>query len=162
MTSRAWLPARRSGSPRPRVPSQPTAARTKRTFSSAPQVRNRDLLRRGLGIASYRARDRDVRLGRLNGDRKNWPAAKATCSNFGCCAHGSKDWTCKYVSNAPLAARVLGRNSGLLRGQLCGSAPARTVQWRAARRAACADRSAGNSSKARNPEKHSAPECLAF
>ena len=38
VTSRAWLPARRSGSPRPREASQPTAARTRRTFSSAPHV----------------------------------------------------------------------------------------------------------------------------
>jgi hypothetical protein len=38
VTSRAWLPAHRSGSPRPREASQPTAARTRRTFSSAPHV----------------------------------------------------------------------------------------------------------------------------
>ena len=41
VTSSAWLPARRSGSPRPREASQPAAARTRRTFSSAPQVRAR-------------------------------------------------------------------------------------------------------------------------
>ena len=37
----AWLPVRRSASPRPREQSQPAAARTSRTFSSAPQVRAR-------------------------------------------------------------------------------------------------------------------------
>jgi hypothetical protein len=38
VTSRAWLPARRTGSLCPRVASQPTAARPRRTFSSAPHV----------------------------------------------------------------------------------------------------------------------------
>jgi|tagenome__1003787_1003787.scaffolds.fasta_scaffold20417160_2 hypothetical protein len=41
VTGRAWLPARRSGSLEPREASQPAAAKIKRTFSSAPQVRAR-------------------------------------------------------------------------------------------------------------------------
>jgi len=41
VTNRAWLPARRSTSLRPREASQPAAARAKRTFSSAPHVRAR-------------------------------------------------------------------------------------------------------------------------
>jgi hypothetical protein len=41
VTSRAWLPARRSGSAHPREASQPTAAKIRRTFSSAPHVRAR-------------------------------------------------------------------------------------------------------------------------
>ena len=49
--ARAWLPARRSGSPRPREASQPAAARTRRTFSSAPQVRAR-AISSGAGLVS--------------------------------------------------------------------------------------------------------------
>jgi hypothetical protein len=41
VASRAWLPARRNASLHPREVSQPAAARTRRTFSSAPQVRAR-------------------------------------------------------------------------------------------------------------------------
>ena len=41
VTGRAWFPARRSGTPQPREASQPTAVRTRRSFSSAPQVRAR-------------------------------------------------------------------------------------------------------------------------
>src|SRR4051812_31215356 len=41
VTSRAWLPTRRSGSVHPREASQPAAAKTRRTFSSAPHARAR-------------------------------------------------------------------------------------------------------------------------
>lgn len=41
VTSRAWLPARRSGSEHPRKASQPATAKIRRTFSSAPHVRAR-------------------------------------------------------------------------------------------------------------------------
>jgi hypothetical protein len=41
VTSRAWLPARRSGPPRPREINQPAAASARSTFSSAPHVKPR-------------------------------------------------------------------------------------------------------------------------
>ena len=53
----------------------------------APGQGARDLFGSGAGIPGDCTRDRDIRLGRLDGDRKPWPATKGTGSNSRCSTH---------------------------------------------------------------------------
>ena len=94
-TSTAWLPARLSGSPRPREASQPAAARTSRTFSSAPQVRARATssgagpvsraISRAIAISAFVGR---TVIGSLGCRRRRLARVLAIV------CMGSKDWRC--------------------------------------------------------------------
>ena len=67
VTSTAWLPARRNASPHPREASQPAAAKTRRTFSSAPHVSARAISSGEAGLvflATVRATLTSVSVGR--------------------------------------------------------------------------------------------------
>jgi hypothetical protein len=106
-TSKAWLPARLSGSPRSREANQPTAARTRSTFSSAPQVRARATssgagpvsraISRAIAISAFVGRTVIGNFGRRR--RRLARVLAAVCM-------GSKDRRCG-LSNAPPSDRFI-------------------------------------------------------
>ena len=116
VTSRAWLPAHRSGSPRPREASQPTAARTRRTFSSAPHVSAR-ATSSGAG-AVLRAIDRATATSALVGwtvTGKLGPRLRRLADNLAVLNMTQRIGKESYLSNAPPADKgpPFCRNPGL-------------------------------------------------